>query len=223
MKRFIQIGLGLLLALAFTTTGLAAGTPTWWDNPGSYSTWKKAITTSTIENTGDTGQYVIVIFDVDNDADTTAHKEVWAQVEWTLNYGTGNLVIGNNSHQIKWTSDSGQCPAGPTVPWDPPDNGMMADEGIFTPEYDYANGRELSYTINPQPACERIEFKFWLGPHSKISYRMEVQTLCFNANAVTLSSLDAHSGMATPTAFALIAIALAGGAGLFVLARRRRA
>ena len=42
-------------------------------------------------------------------------------------------------------------------------------------------------------------------------------------NAVTLSSLDAHSGVATPTAFALIAAALAGGAGLFVLSRRRKA
>lgn len=45
----------------------------------------------------------------------------------------------------------------------------------------------------------------------------------FNANAVTLSSLDAHSGVAMPTAFALIVATLAGGAGLFVLSRRRKA
>ena len=42
-------------------------------------------------------------------------------------------------------------------------------------------------------------------------------------NAITLSSLNAHSGVATPTVFALIAATLAGGAGLFVLSRRRKA
>lgn len=41
--------------------------------------------------------------------------------------------------------------------------------------------------------------------------------------AITLSSLNAHSGVAMPTAFALIAATLAGGAGLFVLSRRRKA
>jgi hypothetical protein len=223
MKKLLRTLIFVSVTLIFTTTVLAAGTPSWWDNPGGYSSWKTSSTTGTVTNTGTVAQYVTVIWDVDNDYLDNAYKDVWAQVEWTLVQGTGYFDTTDYSHMIRWANDAANCPSGPAEPFpNPTDVAFMNDEDAFASEWGYDNGRELSYNhIEPQPECERLEFKFWVGPSSQIDYRLEIQTLCFyTANAVVLRDLAASS----PGLSVLAGVVGIGGIGLVgmrIVNRRR--
>jgi hypothetical protein len=220
----------LVLSLAFTTTALAAGTPGWWDNPDEHLTWQQSVYDGTVANTGTQQQVVTVVVDVPNTYDPDATKDVWAQVEWEVVQGTAEFYTDSFPGMlIRWNNDN--CPATPSTPFpSPPDGfGYMTDEGTFNPENErpgsggdiYDNGNEMSYSgIDPQPACERIEFEFEVDPDSQLDYRIEVQTLCFGPNAVTLSAIDAGPALVGLPAFALVVVAVVGGAGLFMWKRR---
>lgn len=186
MKKWLQIFLIIALGCAWgfygATSALAGGTPGWWDNPESNPQWRQVIATGSASNTGPQVQYVIVVLDVANEFNPDAHKFVWAQVEWTLVQGTGRFRLGSTDHLIKWMNNPIQCPQSPSDPYpDPPDgSGFMKQEGAFSPEFGFASGNELSFgPIVPQPNCERVEFRFEVGPNSQIDYRIEVQTICF--------------------------------------------
>jgi len=175
-----RIILGLLLVL--TGLAAAAGTPVWWDNPKGLPNWTKTIATGTASNTGPQAQYIIAKIDVPNTYRENYSKYVWAQVEWRLVDGTGKFMTGFTDHLIKWLNSAEQCPSSPELEYPDPDGyGFMKCEGDFAPEFGFANGYELSYTkITPQPACERLEIRFEVGPNSRVDYRVEIQTVCIN-------------------------------------------
>lgn len=171
-----------VLLMVLSTALLATGTPVWWDNPKELPYHVKSVFTGTASNTGDQAQFVIAKLDVPNTYRENLSKYVWAQVEWSLVQGTGNFQTGSFDHLIKWLNSEEQCPSSPELDYPEPDGaGFMKNEGEFTPEFGFANGYEVSYTkIMPQPACERLEIKFNVGPNSRIDYRIEVQTICIN-------------------------------------------
>jgi len=214
--RLFRAACVLVLSLAFTTTALAAGTPVWWDNSSGYSTWQHSVYTGTASNTGTQQQEILVTVDVPNTHDPNAYKEVWAQVEWSLVSGSGQFE--SDYAPIFWENAEAQCPNNPEDSWPPggPPDGFMGSEGPFTPEHTFDNGHELSYDIDPQPACERIQFRFNVNSESQIDYRIEVQTLCFSPNAVTLSDSSAISYALAPFALGLAAI------GAVIITWRRR-
>lgn len=173
---------GLCLLLTLTGLSFAAGTPVWWDNPKGLPNWTKTEATGTASNTGPQAQYIIAKIDVPNTYRENYSKYVWAQVEWSLVNGTGKFMTGFTDHLIKWLNSVEQCPPTPETEYPEPDGyGFMKCEGDFVPEFGFANGYELSYTkITPQPACERLEVRFEVGPNSRIDYRVEIQTVCIN-------------------------------------------
>jgi len=182
-KRVTAAGrLSIVLLLILSGMALAAGTPVWWDNPKGLPNWTQTIATGTASNTGPQAQYIIAKIDVDNEYREGYSKYVWAQVEWSLVEGTGSFQTGFTDHLIKWLNDDGSCPASPEEDYPDPDGyGFMKCEGDFAPQFGYANGYELSYfKISPQPACERLEIRFEVGPNSRIDYRVEIQTVCIN-------------------------------------------
>jgi hypothetical protein len=229
MRKLARILAIVLVVAALSTAVSATGTPTWWDNPGgTYSSWTQTIATGSAQNSTLITQYVTAVMDVPNVYNAEKTKDIWAQVEWTVVTGTGVFQVSSTSHKLLWHDTEGECPVSSAVPFpDPPDGvGFMQLQGTFTPEWSYANGNELRYfNIDPQPACERIEFVFTVEPGSQIDYRIEVQTVCDGPNAVRLSDLTASAaGMGLPT-MALVGVgglALVG-VGAVVIRRRRRA
>ena len=225
VRKVLSVSIAVLMALAFATIALATGTPPWWDdNNTNYTTWRKVTTTGTASNTGQQSQLVLVTIDVPNTWSSDHYKQVWAQVEWTVTAGTVDLQL---SPSILWTKEESQtCPSDPTKPFPSPyGSGTMTDEGTFTPEHGYANGREFSYSnINPQPTCERLEFRFTVYPNSGLDYYVEVQTVCQGPNAVRLSDFNATSGRTRLPTVSLVGIPLVaiGAVGLFALAWHRK-
>jgi hypothetical protein len=168
--------------MVMTGFALAAGTPVWWDNPKGLPNWTRTIATGTASNTGPQAQYIIAKIDVPNTYRENYSKYIWAQVEWSLVEGTGKFMTGFTDHLIKWLNSADQCPASPEEEYPDPDGyGFMKCEGDFAPEFGFLAGYELSYfKITPQPACERLEVRFEVGPNSRIDYRIEIQTVCIN-------------------------------------------
>ncbi|HPI73267.1 MAG TPA: GEVED domain-containing protein [bacterium] len=182
-KILLRSGWGILFILGLATLVRAANTPIWWDNPKNLPFWTQTIATGTASNTGPQAQFIIAKIDVANTFRENYSKYVWVQVEWSLVEGTGEFVTGSYDHLIKWMNSDGDCPSNPELPFpDPADGaGFMKAEGVFTPEFDFQNGFELSFfKITPQPACERIEIRFNVGPNSHINYRVEIQTACLS-------------------------------------------
>jgi hypothetical protein len=165
--------------------------------------------------TGDSATYVTVIADIPNVPDPDAYKDVWARVEWEMVEGTGYF---DSLVPFYWESNPDLCPEDPSLPFPGSFDGFVADEGTFSPEHGFENGNEMSYSsINPQPACERIEFRFLVQPNSQIDYRIEVQTLCFTPTAVTLSNSGFVSYAMAPFALGVVALGAVG-----VVWQRRR-
>ncbi len=194
--------IGCILAFfALAAMAIAAGTPVWWDNPKDLPNWTKTTGTGTASNTGPQAQYIIAKIDVPNQYRENYSKYVWVQVEWSLVAGTGAFMTGSTDHLIKWLNSAEQCPANPELPFPEPDGaGFMKSEGAFAPEFGFQNAFELSYSkITPQPACERVEVRFEVGPNSRIDYRVEIQTACINwdfgdAPDPAFPTLLAHNG-----------------------------
>ena len=218
----LVLALGVLAALAITGVAFAAGTPAWWDNPDGYTSWTQTVTTSIIENTGAAAVTVEVIMDVDNTQIPDNTKEVWAQAEWSVLQGSGTLLTGPADALIQWTNDP--CPQSPLDPLpNPLGAGLMTYRGPMDPpgpEW-LAIGDEFSYSIDVQPQCERLLFRFQLDPGASIDYRIEVQTLCFTPTAVTLAAFNAEPRDPTIWVAALTGGLLILAAGSVVIYRRR--
>jgi len=189
---FLVVAIALI---ASTGIALAAGTPTWWNNPNEYSSWRQVTTSGTAANAGGETQLITIIFDVPNDCPQNAvSKQVWQQIEWTV--VTGAASLSDNVRTVAWGTDA--CPASTSNPYNDLDSGNMSNNGAFAPTHGYANGWERSRTINNSspgwsPQCERIYTSFQIEPASSLNYRLEVQSLCLGPNAVTLSDLQATS------------------------------
>ena len=168
------------ILLTATAMSFAAGTPAWWNNPMGYPQFHQIVSTGSVYNSIQ-AQYVTARVDVPNEPVPNASKYVWLQIEYTLT-GIGNLLTDPATTNIMWMNDPQLCPASPLDPYPAPPSGQgnLTDRNTFMPAHGFANGREFSYDgIHPQPACERLELQFVVGPNSRLDYRIEVQTVCF--------------------------------------------
>jgi len=193
MKRFAP---GLILFFLILPVSLM-GQPGWWDNPGGvYTQHRQAVFEGAAENelisgVGAQAQYVDVTLDVENDYNQSLTKSIWIQIEWSVEYigsgggsASGGLMTGATPHQIFYPNNPDACPANPLDDY-PADHvsGDLIEEGPFTPEHGFNEGFELSYDgIQPQPPCERFLLHFFVGPDSRLTYRVEVQTVCIDEN-----------------------------------------
>jgi hypothetical protein len=225
MSRKLVLVIAAIALLASTGIAVAAGTPAWWGNPGGlYPSWQHKDTAGTVANTGAQTQLITVIFDVPNVCPpNAASKDVWEQIEWTVNSGTASLSTGIRT--IAWGPTS--CPTSTSDPYTEDDSGNLTERGAFAPAHDYANGAERSRTITSSspgwsPKCERIFTSFQVEPSSSLNYRLEVQSVCKGPLAVSLRDLSARSGAALPMLPTLGAISVLAFAPVVILARRRR-
>ncbi|MBN1998151.1 T9SS type A sorting domain-containing protein [candidate division KSB1 bacterium] len=180
----MKIILTLLIMFIFSVSFLfAVGTPFWWDNSYGYDQWYRATGVTTQTNIGAHAVIQLISIDVPNEFHEELRKTIWMQLEWTVVQGQMTILDGPTDMSIKWNNDPNLCPANPLDPFpDPPDgSGFLSDNGIFSPENGYANGWEYSYeSIQPQPACERIELRIEMAPNTIIEYMFDVQTICLN-------------------------------------------
>jgi hypothetical protein len=234
MKRVVQITLGLFLGLAFVTTGLAAGTPIWWDdNNTTYTTWqKKVVTGNAANNSGNSQDLLVYVDSATCSVGSTTH--LWMQISW-VNTGSQDVAFlmgpipNEYLRRVLWTNDASGCPASIDDPLPSYDgNSPLNNMGDFSPtdnsvpsNFPFDNGYERSYDFpDASGTCARTTTAWTIPDGGGLEYQIEVQTVCQGPNAVTLSAIDAGPALAGWPAFALVVAMVAGGAGLFVWKRR---
>ncbi len=194
LNRMVML-LGAVMLLG--TTALSAQTPLWWDNPnGDYDQWHRAITTGQVENLTEMGgaqaQLVDAIVDVENEYDPDKTKLLWVQIEWSVEYvgsdagaAQAELLLDSSPEYniIRYLNDPSvidQCPINPLDPMPSPyeEGTLVEDASPVSPEYLDSIIQMTTDPIFPQPSCERLFFRFLVGPDSRLTYRIEVQTIC---------------------------------------------
>lgn len=189
-KRRTRIALHICLFLAvwLNASVLFAqpSPPFWWDNPMELPAdrWFAVDKTGNVENDGNQAQYVRVVMDIPNSYNEQLTKNVWIQIEWETQNGPGRLLSAENTHTIKWLNSEGMCPSSPFDPYPTPDGiAYLTIVNSYTPQEEpFMDGYGVELTcesISPQPACERMEFYFEIGPGASLTYGVKVQTACF--------------------------------------------
>ena len=236
MKKTLIAMLIVLMVLGVASPALAAGTPTWWvpgnppkghGGPNWNYSWASG---SVVNETGDQLVTVLVDVQVPNQFNSNRYKLVWAQAEWTPT-GLNAAKTFPVTPQITYSNDPcpqivGDALTNPIGPF------LMRPQGAGTPDpahqnpgsnppnLPYTSMNEYSYGydstppeanppgIIPQPACERIEFKFQVGANSQADWRVEVQTLCLTPTAITLRNLQAENTVASLPMLGLVGVPL---------------
>jgi hypothetical protein len=238
MKKTLIAIVIMLTVFGVASPALASGTPSWWvpgndpkTAPPGYASWNHGWASGSVVNAeGSQIIYVSVVLQVDNTYNVDNRKLVWAQAEWT--------PTGPNAAQtfpvtpiITYSNDP--CPANVATPFvNPIGPFFMRNQGAGIPDpahknpasnppdQPYASMSEYSFGynstppelnppgINPQPACERVEFKFQVGVQSQADWRVEVQTVCLTPTAITLRSLEAENVVASLPMLGLVGVPL---------------
>ena len=254
MKKTLIVTLVLLSVFGVASPALAAGTPPWWvpgnepkTPPVGYAIWNYGWASgSVVNNGGDQIVYSSVVIQVNNVYNKDNRKLIWAQAEWTP---TGLNVTQTFPITPVITYSYDPCPANVTDPLPNPigpffmttQGAGIPDPAHLNPNADppapYESMREYSLGYNnappeanppgitPQPACERVEFKFQVGAKSQADWRVEIQTVCLTPTAITLRSLEAGNVAASLPVLGLIGVPLitASTLGGNALLRRKRA
>jgi hypothetical protein len=186
-----------IMSLALTTTALAAGTPTWWDNPGNtYSTWSVETDSGTVSNNEQGLITSTVTVDTDGCPFGENDTEVWVQIEWTPSDLVSVTLKASNSlfSAVEWSDEA--CPATPStsiVGTAGYGLGFFTEEGTFSPLEHESEGVERSYTINSVPSCVRVNTSWDVEPQHNFDYHIEVQKVCTGPNAVVLSGFSGRN------------------------------
>ncbi len=184
-----------VMSLALTTTALAAGTPTWWDNPGGYSTWSVETDSGTVSNNEQGAVVSTITVDTAGCPFGENDTEVWVQIEWTPSDSVSVTLRTDSLYKaVEWSGEA--CPASPSTDISGTAGyglAFLADEGTFSPlEYE-SEGVERSHTINSVPQCVRVNTSWTVEPQQNFDYHIEVQKVCTGPNAVVLSGFNGRN------------------------------